>query len=385
MAGFEARGEPLEPIPGIEAFTSVSASGGASRAAQALGMAAIVSRPDASADLQDDADELGVPQLAAQPELLELYSQPGRLDDITELEIRHYGDSQAELWDGVNRDRSVTTLLALLNVMQNDVSDVAAVAATVSLGALVGTVAQGTAFRGLTSHDELARGVAFAAFEPPPQSPRPAPDVLTRERQLSTTINGTWGLVDDSAWYQPGSAMHDRLRMPLTPNLYEKSDYFGWSGEYSDHARWDAARDLLTWRDARSQSQALDTVYAHSHGGTVALNAAVLGQKIRLLVLLHTPAVPRATHQWAAIRGNIRRVVAMRTRMDLVVLADILKSNSRQKFDAAHLPHSPVVRHWRERDAWFSHGFYVNRANWERLNLLNIVERESSYAAGWSV
>lgn len=384
MATFESSNEPLEPVRGVEAFVSNSPSSQASQSAQLLAMAAYVSGPDAMSDIQDDADELGVPQLSPQPELLELYSRPGRLDDITELETRHYGNSPAELWDGINRDRSVTTLLALLNTLQTSEADVVAVSAAASMQYLVRSASVLVIDRGLTSPDELARGVAVAAFGSAfPRPTQTSSATRTKQRTLSTTINGTWGLVDDDGWYQPGSPMHNRLRDPLTKNLYADTDFYGWSGEYSDAARWVAAQDLLSWREARSELEAIDTVYAHSHGGTVALNAAARGQKIRFLVLLHTPAVPRSQQEWATIRGNIRRVVAMRTRMDLVLLADRFRSKSRQKFNAAELPHTPVVRHWREREAWFSHSFYVERRNWDRLNLLNIVERESSYASAW--
>ncbi|HWI31524.1 MAG TPA: alpha/beta hydrolase [Microbacterium sp.] len=385
MATFQSSDDPLEPIRGVEAFVTDGASSEASQSAQLLAMTAYASGQDGATDIQDDADELGVPQLSPRPDLLELYAEPGRLDDITGLEIRHYGESPADLWDGINRDRSVTTLLALLNTLQTSDSDLVAVSAAASVQNLVRGASESAVYRGLNSSDELARGVAEAAFgsaRPPGTNPTSSARG-TKEQTLSTTINGTWGLVDDDGWYQPGSGLHGLLRDRLSENLYSESDYYGWSGEYSDPARWVAAQDLLIWREARSEPEAIDTVYAHSHGGTVALNAAALGQRIRFLVLLHAPAVPRSAEEWATIRGNVRRVVAMRTRLDLVVLADRFKSNSRQKFDAAQLPHTPVVRHWREREAWFSHSFYVNRANWDRLNLVNIVERESSYAAPW--
>jgi pimeloyl-ACP methyl ester carboxylesterase len=169
--------------------------------------------------------------------------------------------------------------------------------------------------------------------------------------------------------------MHGHIRDHASPNLYDDPGYFFWSGVYSDDDREQAAQDLITWRSVVSPSNdELDIVFAHSHGGNVALSAAAAGQRMRMLVLMHTPAIARGDDEWARIRRSVKSVIVMRTRADLVVAADSLRSGEgRQKFDVRKLPHFPVVRSWKHPDAWFSHSFYVSRENWERFDLANIV------------
>ena len=129
----------------------------------------------------------------------------------------------------------------------------------------------------------------------------------------------------------------------------------------------------------------LDTVFAHSHGGNVALTAAANGERIRMLVTLHTPALPRPDEQWAAIRARIGRVLVMRTRLDHVVLADGLVTGSTQRFDQAKLPHKPVVLHWANKDAWFSHSFFTKLDSWRKYDLAGAVIRERVYAGQLSI
>lgn len=60
----------------------------------------------------------------------------------------------------------------------------------------------------------------------------------------------------------------------------------------------------------------LHTVFAHSFGGVIALNATAFGLRIDELVLLSTP-VETVPVEWR----NIRRAVSLRIHWDLVLLA----------------------------------------------------------------
>lgn len=387
MSDTQALASPLEPIPGVEAFFSTSPSAIASRAAQYLGMTAYAFGGDEVAlGVQDDGDALGVPHVLAASEDLDHWTDQSELDRLTDLAIEHHAGNvftdrddpaiAAALWEELSVTHLPTTLLALLNLRQQSRDELEAVAAAAGLaifsrGDLEVSAAILEAAR--ESEDDLVRGIAAAILGFPPvvtETPD-RPGRLTHP--TSTTIHGTWGLVTETGWHKPGSPLHDHLRS-TTGNLYSDRGYFLWSGEYSDRARTDGAADLIDWQDLVSDAGWLDTVYAHSHGGNVALSAAASGQRIKMLVLLHTPAIARSDEEWATITANIRSVIAMRTRMDLVVLADSLRSKEpRQKFNPTKLPHFPVVGHWKNHEAWFSHSYYVTLENWTQNDLADIV------------
>ena len=401
-----ALADELEPLPGVEAFESESPSALASRAAQYLGMATYAfGSPGMAAALQDEGDELAIPQVATAGDALEAvrYSQE-RLDDLTAATLDRLGlrafdggpgseGTASVLWQEVDRARSTDALVALLNLRQRSEGVEGAAAAVALLGLSRGELAlSAERLRNATeSPDELERGIALAGLgagsEPPPAPEQelgaPGPVPGPEAESVSTTVHGTWGLIaDDESWYRPGSPMHDFLRDQVTPDLYDsRPDYFMWNGGYADVDRAQGASDLPTWtRRVSPSDDRLDTVYAHSHGGNVALSAAAAGQRIRLLVLLHTPAIERPDEEWAAIRANVGGVVAMRTRLDLVVMADGARHwTSRLRFDPQKLPHFPVTQHWRRREGYFSHAYFVKRENWERYNLPDIVRSRWLY------
>ncbi|WP_434317388.1 hypothetical protein [Leifsonia sp. P73] len=397
--------DELEPLPGVEAFESELPSALASRAAQYLGMATYAfGSPAAAAALQDEGDELAIPQLAAAGEEVDSvrYAQE-RLDESTDIALADRGlpgfdggpgssETASLLWQEVDGTRRPEVLVALLNLRQRagGVEGAAAAAALLGLSRGELRVSAELLSAAAGSSDELERGIALAALGPEPvPGPAPVPGPgptapVPLGASVSTTIHGTWGLVaDDDGWYVPGSPMHDFLRDRVRDDLYDsRPDYFMWNGGYSDADRGQGAADLPVWtRRVSPQNDRLDTVFAHSHGGNVALSAAAAGQGIRLLVLLHTPAIERPDAEWAAIRAKVGGVVVMRTRLDLVVLADGTRHwTSRLKFDPQKLPHFPVMVHWRRREGYFDHSYFVKRENWERYNLPDIVQSRRLYA-----
>lgn len=381
---------PLEPVPGASAFQSDSESAIASRAGQYLGMSAYAfGGDDLARAVQDDADTLGVPHVAtASPELEDWFDQH-RLDDLTDQALHHHAGISwdgsydpsvaAALWAELNANHLPTTLMALLNYARSSDHQLEAVAAA---GSLAIVTRQQTAeppealLRGIASEDPLTRGLAAAltGWDAARESTISDSRSSRIDGPTSTAIHGTWGLVTDTGWHKPGSRLHHHLHATTTPNLYSGDTYFMWSGEYSEQGRADGARDLSQWRDVVSDTPWLDTVYAHSHGGNVALNSLAAGNQIKMLVLLHTPAIHRSAEEWASIRANVGGVIAMRTRMDLVVLGDSLRHfENRLKFSPRDLPHFPVVGHWRHRDAWLSHSHFITVDNWISKDLSDIV------------
>ena len=180
--------------------------------------------------------------------------------------------------------------------------------------------------RGAGAQDELVRDVAVSALEGarfhfeshlqqdsmPAESTdddRPAPG-LPRTSVLihGTTFGRTPG------WWQPGRVFPKYLKANVSSNLYSGSKPFLWSGLYSYRARQLGADDLVRWANGHS----LDHVFAYSHGGSVAMLASALGVSTDKLVLLSCPV----HSHYAPDFQRAPNVVSVRTRLDLVILAD---------------------------------------------------------------
>ena len=187
--------------------------------------------------------------------------------------------------------------------------------------------------------------------------------------RTSITVHGTFARLR-TRWWKPGSEFHSYLLERCSRDLYGGSDHFRWDGRYNEACRAAAASDLATW--CRSHGvRRLDTVYAHSHGGNVALTAAQEdGVRTGLMVLMSTPAQSRTDEQWESIFSRTRRIVSLRSRFDLVVLAD----RSRLRFNAR-------VRQLLPPGLWFTHGSLLETATWERHDLPNEIAYERGLAA----
>jgi hypothetical protein len=128
-------------------------------------------------------------------------------------------------------------------------------------------------------------------------------------------VHGTWAL--GATWWQPGGDFHSYVLQELRPDLYNGDKRFAWSGGHSDAARALGADDLLAWVD-RYNEQGLD-LFTHSHGGSVAMLASNKGLQIGELALLSCPVhVPKYQPEFS----QVKKVVSIRVRLDLVILAD---------------------------------------------------------------
>lgn len=389
------RGMAAFVVPAVPALAGASAEsiGGlaaSSRAAQYLLMAA-----SSLSGTAPEGDVLNAPAVA--PAAPRVTRPPTDPIDLT---------AAAALHAQIAATGDPTTLARLLAGRLRDTTPVETAAAAVALHAMMpdhpGAVA--ALARLVRSADPLARAIAETAAPaaapapgtPAPGTPAPtaapAPPAPTRSRAaVSTTVHGTFAMLGDtgSRWYIPGAPLHDHLEARVGRNLYDGPGFFTWSGEYSDSARRAAGDALVAWTSAATDAGTLDVVYAHSHGGTVALNAASVGQRIRVLVLMHAPAVERMPGEWAAIRRAVDRVIVLRTRFDLVVLADTLASRlrpprSRTTFAQTDLPHELVDPAPSEVDApidLFSHDYFLRVPTWERERLADLVRRQSSSSA----
>ncbi len=183
---------------------------------------------------------------------------------------------------------------------------------------------------GVSSDDHLVRHVAATALaHVAPEHPSLA-GLAQKSAPRGGEAGGTSILVhgtfaQNSPWWQPPDGdFFKYIKAGVWPDLYGTNpDKFQWSGGYSDAARSLAADELLNWVSAHGFNGL--AMMGHSHGGNVAMLAShgnVPGNgalRIRELVLLSCPVhVPKYTPNF----GPVEKVVSIRVKLDLVILAD---------------------------------------------------------------
>lgn len=117
----------------------------------------------------------------------------------------------------------------------------------------------------------------------------------------------------DEWWRPPSGDLHQYLKGGSRPNLYSGADHYRWSGGWSDYAREEAAEKLINWMDARGMQS--PDVFAHSHGGNVAM-LANQARAFGTLVLMSCPV------HWTRHPINCAKALSIRIRWDLVIMAD---------------------------------------------------------------
>ncbi|MFO1434588.1 MAG: alpha/beta hydrolase [Candidatus Competibacteraceae bacterium] len=213
--------------------------------------------------------------------------------------------------------------------------------------------------RGTQSTDSLVREVAATALTRHyPESP--ALRKLTRKTRPSTggkpshtslIVHGTFAR--NESWWQPGGDFHSYLRQNVRPDLYSAGDRFEWSGAYSDGARAIAATDLRAWVNKHNLN-GLD-LFAHSHGGNIAMLASQGGLSIGTLVLLSCPV---HVDKYFPAFDRVRKVVSIRVKVDLVILAD----GGGQRFSDPRIQENVLP-------LWFNHSATHDPKVWRKYNV----------------
>ena len=213
--------------------------------------------------------------------------------------------------------------------------------------------------QGLKSEDLLERTLAatgLARHHPEHAALRPlargktAPLVKTKPETL-LLVHGTWA--SDAAWYQPNGDLFNFLQGSRA-DLYSKSDYFKWSGGWSDGARFAGATELQQWVVARNEA-GLDLM-GHSHGANIILKATTMGLTAGKAVLLSCPV--HVDKYFPDFNQLKRPVQSVRVKHDLVILAD----GGGQQFD--HPDINELVL-----PIWFDHGASHDPAVWQKNNV----------------
>ena len=167
----------------------------------------------------------------------------------------------------------------------------------------------------------------------------------------SLLVHGTWAVGDP--WWQPSGDFHNYMLASVRPDLYSAADRFEWSGGYSDAARARAGVDLRDWTSSH-QLDGLE-IFAHSHGGSVAMLATQNGTRMGKLVLLSCPA---HEDKYLPDFGRAPDVVSIRVHADLVILAD----GGRQRFRDNRIRENVLP-------CWFNHSLTHDPQTWQRFNV----------------
>jgi hypothetical protein len=389
------------PIPGIEAFELNTEEAAWSQAAHLI---AIGLQLDGRQDLLSDLDpaESGIDFLRVAPlekefksklvnrtiervGLQQYYSAMlrRRFLDNEPIDspdaVRNYRILQSRLWDIADKQGSSLAAASMLYVGTESPWEIVRVAAASEVSKLVYELGHEVDIlrEGCMSQVDTVRIIAANALT----NIFPRDEVLrelapTSDEEFgegsplhtSVTIHGTWARFR-STWWCAGSPFFQYLQRNVSPDLYGDTDQFRWTGQYTESARQAAASDLIRWT-AKKEVRRFDTIFAHSHGGNVALNAARDGLAIGLLVLMSVPARWRDWDEWEKIEANAKRIVSLRCRFDLAILAD----RTPQKFN------SHPVRELLPPGLWFSHGSILDAQTWEDHNLPSEIKYERLFS-----
>jgi hypothetical protein len=389
-----ARYTESTPVPGPEAFETAGRDAELSRAAIVLSAGAAVAgraqrldRPDAlalsarSLSRIARADKLRVADATA-PLDIDLRTHLG--DRALRLPASTGSALTRSLIDSPDAVTAAALVEASLHSESLLVRTSAAIAALDTTGPRVDVLEQ--LLEGARSRDPLTRelgriGVARVApahplllrlvSQPVPAAPpagrgavarldeAPAPRATAgAPAGVAVLTHGTFGT--NTTWWRPGGSLFTYLNA-LVPPLHLHDPSFQWSGQYSDGARQLAAQQLVDWMAGFG----LNTTdfFAHSHGGTVAHLATRRGLTFDRLVLMSWPV----HGEWFPDFTRIRRIVDIRVRFDLVILAD----RGGQTFTPPAAFRGKVVSHV---NGWFDHSDTNEPAYWERYDLPEAIQ-----------
>jgi|HubBroStandDraft_6_1064221.scaffolds.fasta_scaffold138403_2 pimeloyl-ACP methyl ester carboxylesterase len=151
-------------------------------------------------------------------------------------------------------------------------------------------------------------------------------------------VHGTAAL--GATWWQPQGDFHSYLLSSIRSDLYASADRFAWTGGYTRADRARAAVDLLRWVESHNE-QGLD-LFAHSHGGSVAMLASQQGVRLGKLILL---ACPVHADMYYPDFTQVKEVISIRVRFDIIILAD----RGGQRFKDSRIKENILP-------IWFDHG-----------------------------
>lgn len=254
-----------------------------------------------------------------------------------------YSEVRRNLWRlaRISPQDPSTSVAWLISVMQSAPNRVDGVAAAAALShwrrprattevPVSLTDAREVLSRAALGADPVAQEVALAARHDRLGSQRYLPDEEpepllmpedVEQTKFSVAIHGTFGWSEN--WWYRGGDFHAHIVGSIRRNLYSGGAPFSWSGGYWRPSRQQAAQRLIEWAAAMSAGQ-LDTAFAHSYGGEVALRSTTGAVTYDRLVLLSVPVHNDYDIAWR----SIGRAQSLRLKFDLVLAA----ARARQRF-----------------------------------------------------
>jgi hypothetical protein len=364
----------VDPIPGPEAFEQRDREAQLSQAAFLLAIGAAVS---GQADRVPRATPLDLPPLgtllSAQKLSLSRAMRGvdlGMTEHLQQLDLEIPSEAcvplAREVVDHPTPDAAAALVETSLHSPHLLVRTAAAVAALDTTGPRPDLIAR--LAEGAQSRDELTRDLARTGLG------RAAPDhevlrhlvgqpapLTGRDRRSCTAVVTHGTFAARTTWWQPGGRFPTWLDT-LEPPLHVHDQSFRWSGLYLDIARQRAADEMVAW----VADQELDTpdLFAHSHGGTVGNLATQRGLELDRLVLLSWPV----HGVWNPAWQRMRRVIDIRVRFDLVIIAD--RGGQHIRPPTAH--RDRVTSHVH---GWFDHSATHDPAYWEHHGLAEVLTR----------
>lgn len=329
---------PERPPRGPEAFTSDSPESVQAQAAIILAVGAQMRGDRAAmqarsavvaqaADMLhgDELDEFPIPRVVP----------PGRRLSPRAALARRFGAgvaaediapraSLAAMAEDLYATNSTTAAAALAEMAMDHPHELVRVAAAHAALAITTEPAKPHAIlvEGTRSNDELIRDVAataLARYRPDdpalrrlviePEAPREG------TAHTSTLIHGTFAA--NGTWWPPHGDFWNYVEKNVWNDLYDKNDFYKWSGGYSNGARDQGAGLLVAW----IQSHVVNNLsfMAHSHGTSVSMLASWRGVTFGRAVFLSSPVHPAVYNMNFAA---VQKVVSIRVKGDLVLLAD---------------------------------------------------------------
>ena len=296
--------EVIEPVPFPVAFDSTDDAALLSQAAILI-LTGMMLRSDIT-ELLDESDpdgELGVPEISpvdgvipqqeVRRDLVDRFGIEDFEHDISRLDPEtDFSTLASELHDNPNPLIAAKLLEASL-WHPRELIRVAAASSYIWSTSEPMTPLR-TLARAIDSEDDLVRAIAettlarlSSRISPPADTPDPIDAVPAPAGGASTSIIVHGTFARNNSWWQPLGDFFEYIDGLPRWSVYSNPDFFSWSGGYSDLARSVGGTDLFNWWNARNLN--LESLFAHSHGGSVAMLATQGGLKTDKLILLSCP------------------------------------------------------------------------------------------------
>jgi pimeloyl-ACP methyl ester carboxylesterase len=349
-----------------EAASDPSPIGIATTAARALALGSALATPGALRGMEADLAAIGLSRL---PAIWGGWAERGQIVDGSDRVLAQYGlleeirqreeerwiatssdsydqqrSARVDLWRVVAAEARQADAIAWLRMVMTDQEPTAAAAASAALARwqkrqeFPVPTSLACAREVLTQYASSDAVEAAAIANAALGSENGGQQQILADKKPSA-VSGTVSIIVHGtkawpkSWWLAGGDFHTYILQEVRPDLFSGYTAYQWDGAYNKRSRNIAAGRLAGWAGDTVGGH-LNAVFAHSYGGSVALNATTHGLFIRDLVLLSTP-VEDVRVEWR----NIERAVSLRIHMDIILLAARRAQRFTENVEEHYLPH----------------------------------------------